>query len=81
MSNVTGSKHEPSPGRTMEETIRHRLVEQLTSPVRWEQDCRTLLAESGGSGTEWHELAPGRSLMGMMRRIDKAAKVETHDEP
>jgi [acyl-carrier-protein] S-malonyltransferase len=78
MSNVTGKSHEPAPGRTIEDSIRARLVEQLTSPVRWEQDCRTLL--SGFQG-DWHELAPGRSLMGMMRRIDKAAKVETHDEP
>jgi [acyl-carrier-protein] S-malonyltransferase len=78
MSNVTGVQHAPSLGRTIEDSIRARLVEQLTSPVRWEQDCRTLL--SGPAG-EWHELAPGRSLMGMMRRIDKAAKVETHDEP
>ncbi len=86
MSNVTGTEHEATPGgggrRSIEDSIRSRLVEQLTSPVRWEQDCRTLLAKSAGvDGIEWHELAPGRSLMGMMRRIDKAAKVETHDEP
>lgn len=79
MSNVTGVQHEAGAGRTIEDSIRSRLVEQLTSPVRWEQDCRSLLATS--TGAEWHELAPGRSLMGMMRRIDKAAKVETHDEP
>jgi [acyl-carrier-protein] S-malonyltransferase len=82
MSNVTGAAHTPNPGRTIEDSIRARLVEQLTSPVRWEQDCRSLLAiSSGGSGAEWHELAPGRGLMGMMRRIEKATKVETHDEP
>ena len=87
MSNVTGTAHEATPGgggrRTIEDSIRSRLVEQLTSPVRWEQDCRSLLASNtgGGGGAEWHELAPGRSLMGMMRRIDKATKVETHDEP
>ncbi|HMN41589.1 MAG TPA: ACP S-malonyltransferase [Phycisphaerales bacterium] len=85
MSNVTGQAHSPIPGRTIEDSIRTRLVEQLTSPVRWEQDCRSLLAISSGgvagAGTQWHELAPGRGLMGMMRRIEKATKVETHDEP
>ncbi len=79
MSNVSGGAHTPTPGRSIEDSIRARLVEQLTSPVRWEQDCRSLLAISAGA--EWHELAPGRSLMGMMRRIEKATKVETHDEP
>jgi [acyl-carrier-protein] S-malonyltransferase len=79
MSNVTGRAHDALPGRTLEDSIRRRLVEQLTAPVRWEADCRTLLAEHAGAA--WHELAPGRTLMGMMRRTDRAAKVETHDEP
>lgn len=80
MSNVTGKAHEAFGGRTIEDAIRVRLVEQLTSPVRWEANCRTLLAMAS-PGAAWHELAPGKSLMGMMRRIDKAVKVETHDEP
>lgn len=80
MSNVTGKAHEPFGGRTIEDAIRVRLVEQLTSPVRWEANCRTLLA-SAQPAAAWHELAPGKSLMGMMRRIEKAVKVETHDEP
>lgn len=78
MSNVTGSQHTATPGGTIEDSIRARLVAQLTSPVRWEANCRTLIAHHKG---ELHELAPGRSLMGMMRRTDKSAKVETHDEP
>jgi [acyl-carrier-protein] S-malonyltransferase len=85
MSNVTGRAHAADSGRTIEDSIRSRLVEQLTSPVRWEQDCRTLMEGVGGTSSseppQWHELAPGRSLMGMMRRIEKAVKVETHDEP
>jgi len=80
MSNVTGVAHEATPGRTIEDSIRSRLVEQLTSPVRWEQDCRALIA-GFAAGPEWHELAPGKSLTGMMRRTDKSVKVETHDEP
>lgn len=79
-SNVTGRGHETDPdgGRTIEETIRLRLVEQLTMPVRWDEGCRWLAANVRGA---WHELAPGRTLMGLMRRIDKAIKVDTHDEP
>jgi len=79
-SNVTGQGHETtgSAGRTVEDSIRVRLVEQLTMPVRWEQNCRWL---AGLGGTEWHELAPGKTLAGLMRRIEKGTKVQTHDEP
>lgn len=79
-SNVTGRAHETTAdsGRTIEDTIRARLVEQLTMPVRWDEGCRWLAANVRGA---WHELAPGKTLMGLMRRIDKAIKVETHDEP
>lgn len=79
-SNVTGTGHETAAaaGRTVEDSIRQRLVEQLTRPVRWEQNCRWL---TGLGGAEWHELAPGKTLAGLMRRIEKGIKVETHDEP
>lgn len=79
-SNVTGKGHETAPesGRTIEDTIRTRLVDQLTMPVRWDEGCRWLAANIRG---QWHELAPGKTLMGLMRRIDKTIKVETHDEP
>jgi [acyl-carrier-protein] S-malonyltransferase len=79
VSNVTAQPHENAVDR-----IRNRLVDQLTQPVRWDQGCRTLIEMSGkceGDGIEWHELAPGRTLAGLMRRIDKNTKVETHDEP
>jgi [acyl-carrier-protein] S-malonyltransferase len=39
-------------------------------------------AGSGGvAGVEWHELAPGKTLSGLMKRIDRSVKVESHDEP
>lgn len=79
ISNVTAQAHAPAAGRTMADSIRQRLVEQLTSPVRWEQSCRTLL--SAHAGAEYHELAPGVTLAGLMRRIDKPTRVISHDKP
>lgn len=78
LSNVTGVAHESDV-----DSIRRRLVEQLTSPVRWEQGCREVIDRMavGPSAAQYHELAPGRTLAGLMRRIDKNVKVETHDEP
>jgi [acyl-carrier-protein] S-malonyltransferase len=85
LSNVSGAPHERSAGLTMNsgpsgvaEAIRRRLVDQLTMPVRWEACCRWL----GGHVTgEWHELAPGRTLAGLMRRIDKSRAITTHETP
>ena len=79
IANVTAGPHAAGTGRTMAESIRHLLVEQLTSPVRWEQSCRLLL--STASGAQFHELAPGVTLAGLMRRIDKPTKVISHDKP
>lgn len=73
MSNVTGSPHEPSA-----DSIRARLVEQLTRPVSWVECCQWLAAHARG---EVHELAPGKVLAGLMRRIDRNVKVTSHDEP
>ena len=79
VSNVTAQPHTPDA-----ETIRRRLVEQLTSPVRWAQSCAWLAAQTTGAGAggfSYVELAPGRTLMGLMRRIDKSIKVDTNDVP
>jgi [acyl-carrier-protein] S-malonyltransferase len=74
MSNVTGAPHDADP-----DSNRRRLVEQLTSPVRWAANCEHLAKAHPDAA--WHELAPGKSLTGMMRRIDKSIKVATHDTP
>lgn len=80
MSNVTAAPHSPdaTSGGTIEAAIRAQLVAQLTHPVRWSEDCMYLTGHMQG---EYHELAPGKTLAGLMRRIDKSIKVETHDEP
>jgi [acyl-carrier-protein] S-malonyltransferase len=71
-ANVTGEPHESDPA-----SIRRRLVEQLTSAVRWEACARNLAS----LGATMHELAPGRTLAGLMRRIDRGSEVTTHDTP
>jgi [acyl-carrier-protein] S-malonyltransferase len=80
VSNVTSVPHGTGPdeGANVVDSIKRRLVEQLTAPVRWSQSCQWMIANVKG---EMHELAPGKVLAGLMRRIDKSVKVTTHDEP
>jgi [acyl-carrier-protein] S-malonyltransferase len=75
---VTAAPHSAGPGGTIDQEIRRLLVEQLTSPVRWEGCCRWIAGNSKGGA---HELAPGATLAGLQRRIDKTLKVNTHDKP
>jgi [acyl-carrier-protein] S-malonyltransferase len=80
-SNVTGEPHDPG----NPELLKTRLIEQLTSPVRWSQDCAALAAALADSAEEdrpeVHELAPGKVLKGLFRRIDKNVEVISHDQP
>jgi [acyl-carrier-protein] S-malonyltransferase len=66
IANVTARPHEAP------ETIRMRLVEQVTSSVRWEESMRYLVAQGF---TRFIELGPGRALSGFMRRIEKTAHI------
>jgi [acyl-carrier-protein] S-malonyltransferase len=66
ISNVNAKPHEGP------ETICARLVEQVTSSVRWEESMRYLL---GQGFTRFIELGPGSALTGFMKRIDKNAQV------
>lgn len=77
-SNVTGEPHDPEDL----ELLRQRLVQQIVSPVRWAQGCKAMAARHPvGDTLEWHELAPGSVLRGLMRRIDRSTKVTNHDQP
>ena len=76
ISNVTFAPHDNDPA-----SIKRRLVEQLTSPVRWGQSMTTMLARHPPSSARYIELAPNKVLSGLMRRIDKAVKVENVSEP
>jgi len=66
ISNVTARPHEAPAD------IHRRLVEQVTSPVRWEDSMRGLIAQGF---TRFIELGPGTALSGFLKRIDKNAQV------
>ncbi|PYI81496.1 MAG: [acyl-carrier-protein] S-malonyltransferase [Verrucomicrobia bacterium] len=66
ISNVTSQSH----GSAAE--IHQRLVEQVTSPVRWEDSIRYLLAQGF---TRFIELGPGTALSGFMKRIDQSVEI------
>jgi [acyl-carrier-protein] S-malonyltransferase len=52
--------------------VRSLLVRQVTSPVRWEESIRYLLAHGF---TRFIELGPGKALSGFVRRIDRNAQM------
>ena len=66
ISNVTAQPH------TTPDRISARLVEQVTSSVRWEESIRHLLTQGF---TRFIELGPGTALSGFMKRIDKTAQM------
>jgi len=67
-ANVTAAAHE-SP-----ESIKKLLVEQIIKPVRWEQTMQKLVA---GGDARFVELAPGRTLAGLAKRINRRLPVES----
>ena len=80
-SNVTGKPHDPD----NPELLKTRLIEQLTTPVRWSSNCldlaRTISETPESDRPQIHELAPGKVLKGLFRRIDKTVEVTSHDQP
>ena len=73
-SNVTAEPH-----RNDAESIRTRLTEQLTSSVRWSDSFASIAGAYPEAAL--HELAPGKTLAGLARRIERSAKVTPHDAP
>lgn len=68
MSNVTALPHSA-------DTIRDLLVKQLTNPVLWAKCCEYMKDNEQFRGSQWIELAPGKTLSGIMRKIDRKIKI------
>lgn len=57
--------------------IAPRLVDQVMKPVRWVQSVQAMV----GEGVDrWIEVGPGRTLMGLQRRIERKTKVQCVDQ-
>jgi [acyl-carrier-protein] S-malonyltransferase len=69
-ANVTARPH------TDGEQIKRLLVEQIVAPVRWAQTMQELIA-AAGEGGRYVELAPGRTLAGLAKRISRRLPVES----
>jgi [acyl-carrier-protein] S-malonyltransferase len=62
VSNVDARPHDDP------EEIRRLLVQQILSPVLWEESMRYLLAQGVD---QFYEVGPGRVLRGLLKRIDR----------
>jgi [acyl-carrier-protein] S-malonyltransferase len=62
---------------TQAKEIRELLVQQLTSPVRWEESVRTMVAD--GAGT-FCEIGPGKVLQGLVKRINNALETRGYEK-
>lgn len=67
-ANVTAQPHGDAA------SIKDRLVQQIVAPVRWEQTMQTLVGQSPEG--RYIELAPGRTLAGLMKRISRRLPIE-----
>jgi [acyl-carrier-protein] S-malonyltransferase len=67
-ANVTAALHHEA------DSIKKLLIDQIVKPVRWEQTMQGLLA---GGDARWVELAPGRVLTGLLKRINRRLPVES----
>jgi [acyl-carrier-protein] S-malonyltransferase len=63
---------------TTADAIRAELVAQLTSPVRWTESIRRMIAEGA---SRFMELGPGTVLAGLVKRIDANVEVQNVGKP
>ena len=54
------------------EIIKQNLISQLTSPVKWTQIVKNMLADGASSFTE---IGPGKTLQGLVKKVDR--QIET----
>jgi [acyl-carrier-protein] S-malonyltransferase len=71
-SNVTAEPHVDS------ESIKELLIRQIVAPVQWERTMKTLVgADGSGDDARFVELAPGRTLAGLAKRINRRLPIES----
>ncbi len=63
--NVTGQSV------TDPEIIKKNLIKQLTSPVRWTQTCKNMIADGAN---EFIEVGPGQVLQGLVKKVKRDVK-------
>jgi [acyl-carrier-protein] S-malonyltransferase len=56
------------------QALKAALKPQMTSPVRWTETVRAMISDGAA---QFYELGPGKVLGGLIKRIDKAAAVES----
>ncbi len=54
--------------------IKENLKKQLTSPVKWTQTVKNMIADGGTSFTE---VGPGKALQGMIKKVDRKMPCES----
>lgn len=67
-SNVTAQPHGDAP------SIKRLLVDQIVSPVQWERTMKAILPTQGA---RFVELAPGRTLAGLAKRINRRLPIDS----
>jgi [acyl-carrier-protein] S-malonyltransferase len=67
-ANVTAQPH------TDPASIKRLLIDQIVKPVRWEQTMQTLVAQGEA---RYVELAPGRVLTGLLKKINRRLPIES----
>ncbi|MDA3860587.1 MAG: ACP S-malonyltransferase [Melioribacteraceae bacterium] len=57
---------------TKKNEISKLLFEQLSTPVRWEETIKNMIADGA---TKFYEIGPGKVLQGLIKRIDKNVEI------
>jgi [acyl-carrier-protein] S-malonyltransferase len=52
--------------------IKKNLIDQLTAPVKWTQSVQEMMADGA---THFVECGPGKTLQGLIKKIDRANEV------
>ena len=56
------------------EEIKQNLIKQLTGPVKWTQSVRNMIKDGA---TNFVEVGPGKTLQGLIKKIDSAVETSS----